>query len=134
MLRGDAMRADKKRGWSREHVMPRACAPGLQGNIVLAHKGCHERRGDRLPSLDDVRRALEIRARLERGLRGPNRNSLGDYFGRSPAPAPASPAASYRSAAAAKAGLGSARKRLPAAGGAIARFGTIGDFWPGPAS
>jgi hypothetical protein len=71
MLRGVDQQRDKKRGWSREHIVPKAQAPGLHGNIVLAHPSCNAKRADRLPTVEEVARAWAILVQLEERFRAP---------------------------------------------------------------
>jgi hypothetical protein len=71
MLRGSAQQRDKKRGWSREHIVPKAQAPGLHGNIVLARPRCNAKRADRLPTVEEVTRAWEILTQVEQRFRAP---------------------------------------------------------------
>jgi hypothetical protein len=88
MLRGRAQQRDRRRGWSREHIVPRRQAPrgGLHGNTVLAHPACNTARGDRPPSLADVARGLDIQAQLDKSITA-QRPSLQSEFNR-PDPAP----------------------------------------------
>lgn len=69
MLRGGAQQHDKRHGWSREHIIPKSLAPGLHGNTVLAHVGCNAARADRLPTVEEVARALDILVQLEERFR-----------------------------------------------------------------
>lgn len=53
-LCGDKMvpahRYDINRGWSLDHVRPRSHGYTREGNVLLAHKSCNNRKGDRAPT------------------------------------------------------------------------------------
>jgi hypothetical protein len=56
-------RGDKdmsKKGWSRDHVYPRSTTRGLARNIVIAHRGCNNRRGDMPMSDADIQRVKAL--------------------------------------------------------------------------
>ena len=84
MLRGADQQRDKRRGWSREHIVPKAQAPGLHGNIVLAHVGCNTARADRLPTVDEVARAWVILVQLEERFRAPLPSLRSEFLRPSP--------------------------------------------------
>lgn len=54
----------KRGGWSRDHVYPRSTTRGLARNIVIAHRGCNNERGDRPMSDADIARVKALYASL----------------------------------------------------------------------
>lgn len=84
MLRGRDQQRDKRRGWSREHVIPKSQAPGLHGNIVLAHYSCNTERADRLPTVEEVARAWAILVQLEERFRAPPPSLRSEFLRPSP--------------------------------------------------
>lgn len=49
-----------ERGWTREHVVPKSLGGFNRGNIVLAHRGCNNRRGNEPPGPGMMQRARRI--------------------------------------------------------------------------
>jgi hypothetical protein len=60
----------------------------LHGNIVLAHPACNAARGDRLPSLADVARALDIQAQLDKGITARRPSLQSEFYRADPATRP----------------------------------------------
>ena len=54
-------RQDQERGWTREHVFPRARSGYLLlNNVVLAHPHCNQEKDDREPTKMEIDRAAMI--------------------------------------------------------------------------
>jgi len=50
----------RERGWTRDHVRPRAKGGGNACNVVLACFGCNQLKGDRLPSALELAAARQL--------------------------------------------------------------------------
>lgn len=48
------------RGWTRDHVFPKAGSRGVQNNFVLAHRLCNVQKADRVPSESEIIRAIKL--------------------------------------------------------------------------
>lgn len=56
---------DRRQGWTREHVYPRATGGNTLGNnIVLAHASCNNDKGSRDPTQAEIEKAIGIYASL----------------------------------------------------------------------
>lgn len=58
----------KKRKVSRDHLFPRAMGFDLSGNKVAAHVPCNAKKGDRMPTPEEVDRATAVYAMLGMAL------------------------------------------------------------------
>lgn len=51
---------DRAEGFTIDHLMPKSLGYGLAGNAVLACRKCNEKKNNRLPTIDEVRRANQL--------------------------------------------------------------------------
>ena len=48
------------RGWTRDHVFPKAASRGVSHNFVLAHRLCNVQKADRVPTESEIIRASRL--------------------------------------------------------------------------